>query len=29
MAFLASGLDINGYVLSYFEGTVNVPLYKP
>jgi len=23
-----SGLDINGCVLSYFEGTVNLHLYK-
>ncbi len=26
--FVASGLDINGCVLSYFEGTANVQLYK-
>ncbi len=25
--FVASGLDINGYVLSYFEGTENVHCY--
>ncbi len=24
LTFVASGLDINGYVLSYFEGTANL-----
>ncbi len=28
LTFVASGLDINGCVLSYFEGTANVHLYK-
>ncbi len=28
LTFVASGLDINGCVLSYFEGTANVQLYK-
>ncbi len=28
LTFVASGLDINGCVLSYFEGTENVHLYK-
>ncbi len=27
LAFVASGLDINGCVLSYFEGTANVHCY--
>ncbi len=27
LTFVASGLDINGCVLSYFEGTVNVRCY--
>ncbi len=25
--FVANGLDINGYVLSYFEGTANLHCY--
>ncbi len=28
LTFVASGLDINGCVLSYFEGTANLLLYK-
>ncbi len=28
LTFVASGLDINGCVLSYFEGTANLHLYK-
>ncbi len=28
LIFVASGLDINGCMLSYFEGTANVQLYK-
>ncbi len=27
LTFVASGLDINGCVLSYFEGTANVHCY--
>ncbi len=27
LTFVASGLDINGYVLSYFEGTANLHCY--
>ncbi len=27
LAFVASGLDINGCVLSYFEGTANLHCY--
>ncbi len=27
LTFVASGLDINGCVLSYFEGTANVQCY--
>ncbi len=27
LTFVASGLDINGCVLSYFEGTANLPCY--
>ncbi len=28
LTFVASGLDINGCVLSYFEGTANLHSYK-
>ncbi len=28
LTFVASGLDINGYVLSFFEGTANLPGLK-
>ncbi len=28
LTFVASGLDINGCVLSYFEGTANLHCYK-
>ncbi len=28
LTFVASGLDINGCVLSYFEGTAHLQLYK-
>ncbi len=28
LAFVASGLDIKGCVLSYFEGTANLHCYK-
>ncbi len=28
LTFVASRLDINGCVLSYFEGTANLHLYK-
>ncbi len=28
LTFVASGLDINGCVLSYFEGTANLQSYK-
>ncbi len=28
LTFVASGLDINGCVLSYFDETANVHLYK-
>ncbi len=27
LTFVASGLDINGCVLSYFEGTANIHCY--
>ncbi len=27
LTFVASGLDINGYVLSYFAGTANLHCY--
>ncbi len=27
LTFVASGLDINDYVLSYFEGTANLHCY--
>ncbi len=28
LTFVASGFDTNGCVLSYFEGTANLHLYK-
>ncbi len=28
LCFVVSGLDINGCVLSYFEGTAHLHLYK-